>query len=68
MVPFGVMSYLLGLTSVHFKQYLLGTMAVMLHIPIWLYVGSTFTCFDFSGDPQKTKPPTSSLEKFVLIL
>ena len=55
MIPYGVLSYLLGLTHVGFRQYLTGSLAVMIHIIIWLYVGSTLTCLDSLGG-SNSKP------------
>ena len=66
MIPFGVLSYLLGLTSVRFTHYLVGTSAVMLHILIWLYVGSTLTFLDNAAGATGTNGP-STLEYFALI-
>lgn len=53
MIPYGVLSYLLGLTTVGFRQYLTGSLAVIIHISIWLYVGSTLTCLDSLGGDSK---------------
>ena len=36
MFPFSLMSYLLGVTSVSFKNYLLGTSAVCVHVSLWV--------------------------------
>ena len=49
LLPFAISSYLLGLTSVKFHHYFVGSLAVMIHIFIWLYIGSTLTRFDNFG-------------------
>jgi uncharacterized membrane protein YdjX (TVP38/TMEM64 family) len=65
MVPFSLMSYLLGVTSVSFKNYLLGTSAVCVHVSLWVYIGSTLTMFD-DDYVQGGKHTTTKLEKAVL--
>jgi uncharacterized membrane protein YdjX (TVP38/TMEM64 family) len=64
MFPFSLMSYLLGVTSVSFKNYLLGTLSVCVHVFLWVYIGSTLTMFD--DDVQGGKHTTTKLEKAVL--
>ena len=49
MLPFSVMSYLLGMTAVKFKDYVIGSLAVSLHIAFFLYLGSTFTYLEGDG-------------------
>ncbi len=65
MIPFSVMSYLLGLTSVKFRDYFLGTLAVTIHIAIWLYVGSTLTYFDIEQQGNRKK---SNVENAVILV
>lgn len=52
MMPFSVMSYLLGLTSVKFKDYVVGSLVVTFHIAFFLYLGTQipYLEFDDSGD------------------
>jgi uncharacterized membrane protein YdjX (TVP38/TMEM64 family) len=38
-LPFAVSSYLLGVTSVRLRDYIKGTIAVSLHVALWLYIG-----------------------------
>jgi uncharacterized membrane protein YdjX (TVP38/TMEM64 family) len=63
MFPFSLMSYLLGVTSVSFKNYLLGTSAVCVHVSLWVYIGSTLTMFE---DQDVKHTTTTKLEKAVL--
>jgi uncharacterized membrane protein YdjX (TVP38/TMEM64 family) len=63
MFPFSLMSYLLGVTSVSFKNYLLGTLSVCVHVSLWLYIGSTLTMFEADDNVKHT---TTKLEKAVL--
>ena len=44
-LPFAICSYLLGVTSVKMKDYILGSLSVMFHIAIWLYIGQSLTEF-----------------------
>lgn len=46
------MSYLLGLTSVKFKDYVVGSLVVTFHIAFFLYLGTQipYLEFDDSGD------------------
>lgn len=43
--PFGVVSYLLGITSVKLKDYFIGTLSVILHVIVWIYIGQTIEKF-----------------------
>lgn len=47
MIPFSVMSYLLGMTAVKFKDYFIGSLPIVFHIAFFLYLGSTFSQLDF---------------------
>lgn len=42
-IPFAVASYLLGVTSVKLKDYFLGTLAMVIHVAMWIYIGQSFT-------------------------
>ena len=64
MFPFSLMSYLLGVTSVTFYNYFMGTLSVCLHVVLWLYIGSTLTMFDDDSPKQKK---ASMVEKTVLV-
>ena len=75
MIPFSVMSYLLGLTSVRFKHFFIGSCAIMIHVMIWLYLGSTFTYLDLDTDnpnstatPRPPKTPKTLIEKMTIVI
>jgi len=63
MFPFSMMSYLLGVTSVTFKNYLVGTLSVCLHVVLWLYIGSTLSMFD---EDNPKKPGHTNFERAVI--
>jgi uncharacterized membrane protein YdjX (TVP38/TMEM64 family) len=44
--PFSVISYLLGITSIKLKDYILGSLSVILHVALWLYIGKTIDKFN----------------------
>lgn len=37
--PYSVVSYLLGLTTLKVKDFVIGSLVVVVHIGIWLYIG-----------------------------
>jgi len=39
--PYGLGSYLLGLTTVKYRDFLVGSSSVAFHILLWLYLGTT---------------------------
>lgn len=39
--PFGLGSYLLGLTAVKYTDFIIGSLSVAFHVVIWLYLGTT---------------------------
>ena len=41
-LPYAVSSYLLGLTSIRIKDYIIGTFGVIVHVALWVYVGQSF--------------------------
>ena len=43
MLPFSVMSYLLGMTAVRFRDYLIGSLGVAFHVAMFIYAGSSLT-------------------------
>lgn len=45
-LPFSVSSYLLGVTSVTIKDFILGSLGEILHIILWLYIGKTLEKFN----------------------
>lgn len=48
--PFAIGSYLLGLTEVKFKHFIIGTSSVTMHVMIWLYLGTTLRHFKGFND------------------
>lgn len=40
-VPYAVISYLLGITGIKLKDYAIGSLSVIIHICLWLYIGKT---------------------------
>ncbi len=64
MFPFSIMSYLLGVTSISFWNYLVGTSSVFVHVILWLYIGSTLTIF--VEDDDKPSISKKYVERVVL--
>jgi len=67
MLPFSVMSYLLGMTAVRFRDYLIGSLGVAFHVAMFIYAGSTLKYLD-DDSSQATQQPKSKLETAVMIL
>ena len=69
-IPFSVMSYLLGMTSVRFRDFYLGSHVVMMHVAFLLYLGTQINSLDFDPDSDQSskKPPKSKAEKAMLIV
>ena len=65
MLPFSVMSYLLGMTAVRFRDYLIGSFGVAFHVAMFIYAGSSLTYLD---DDSSTQQPKSKLETTVMVL
>lgn len=65
-IPFSVMSYILGMTSVKFKDFFIGSHVVTLHVAFLLYMGTQITSLDFDPDSNLNekgkKPPKSKAE------
>jgi uncharacterized membrane protein YdjX (TVP38/TMEM64 family) len=54
-IPFSVMSYLLGMTSVGFRDFYLGSHVVLFHVAFLLYLGTQITSLDFDPDSPRTE-------------
>ena len=48
-LPYSMVSYMLGLTSVSLKKFFVGSLSATIHIVIWLYMGSTLKHFEKYG-------------------
>lgn len=68
MLPFSVMSYLLGMTAVRFRDYLIGSFGVAFHVAMFIYAGSTLTYLNDEDSSSQTQQPKSKLETTVMIL
>jgi uncharacterized membrane protein YdjX (TVP38/TMEM64 family) len=38
-IPFSITSYILGVSSVKLRDFTIGTLSVMVHIALWIYIG-----------------------------
>ena len=71
-LPYSIVSYLLGVTKVSIKDFLIGTSIESVHIALWLYIGKSLE--RFSDINSKLKSPNSadsssnsSMLEFVMI-
>ena len=44
-LSFSFASYLLGVTSIKLKDYFLGSIAIVFHVALWLYIGKSLDRF-----------------------
>jgi uncharacterized membrane protein YdjX (TVP38/TMEM64 family) len=66
--PYGICSYLLGLTTVAYKQFIMGTCAVIVHLCLWLYLGTTLRHFKRFGSTHYESAGTNKLEIVILLV
>ncbi|TNV78193.1 hypothetical protein FGO68_gene3755 [Halteria grandinella] len=68
-VPFSVMSYLLGMTAVRFRDFYIGSHVVTMHVAFLLYLGTQITGLDFDpdSDPNEKKQGKSKAEKAMFL-
>ncbi|CDW89592.1 UNKNOWN [Stylonychia lemnae] len=68
--PFSVVSYLLGLTNLRVRDFVMGSLIVSIHIALWLYIGQSIDHFKQIRDQNMAeggKSPNAQFQFYFLM-
>lgn len=52
-IPYSMCSYLLGLTSISLRDYVIGCVSMIIHILMWVFIGTSIKNFSDIKNKEK---------------